>query len=732
MFRGACAVTIVAAIVAWGAIARASTPIEGVVLDTESRAPIAGATVFGQHDGIAVTDDAGHFALEPPAGAPRDRTLTVVAGGYATRTVEIGRGPLKVKLAPTATGEVIEVEAKPRLQTKPLAYKLTAEEVKLIPGAGNDMLRAVQVLPGVARIPYGFGGLVLRGASPSDSAVYLDGIEVPIAFHFGGFTSFYPSDMLGDLSVTPGGFDVGYGRAEGGLVTLTTREPRTDRWRVGGYAGLLDSGVTAEGPVGDGGVIVGVRRSYFDLVVRPFVAADLPLPSYWDAQVRGSFGTPSGLGRITPIVFTSIDQIAGSTVSITSAFVRAAVPYLKQWGPLTLHVVPWVGTDQLSFESTENHETETYRRPVYRGGLRADLTRDWSWGDLAGGLDEDSGYLAHSEMGFTGDNEGPRQSNGSTTTAWSDLALWGEARVRFGRDRFAVKPGVRVEAYGLSREVVVDPRLAITQRLTDTLTLRQEIGRFHQPPSPADVDPGDGNPNLKSSYYDQASLGLDWQRGTTQVSLTGYYALGHGLGVREPRPGDTASPDFGGLGPTFELLLERQLGFAFYRDNVGRARDLGVELAVRRRVGRWFGMIAYTLSRAQRTDDPAVSPGWRPFELDQRHDLNLAGSVALGNWQLGARVQIVTGNPYSPTVVTDGQPVRKPWAGRLPTFFQLDLRADHTWHRRWGDIVFYADIQNATNNNNIEGREYDGSLMRDTDTPGLPIVPFIGVELTPR
>ena len=720
------------ALASWCGVARAGTAIEGVIVDHDSGAPVADATVFGAHDGVALTDDAGHFALAPPPGAPRDRALTIVASGYASTTVAAGHAPLTIRLLPVAAGEVIEVAAKAPVQTKPLSYKLTAAEAHLIPGAGNDILRAVQVLPGVARIPYSFGGLVLRGASPNDTEVYLDGIEVPIAFHFGGFTSFYPSDMLDNLAVTPSGFGVAYGRAEGGLVTLTTRAPRTDRWRAGGHVGLLDSGAIVEGPVGGGGVIAGVRWSYFDLLARPFVEADLPLPGYWDAQVKGSFGDPAHAGQITPLVFTSIDRISGSTVGITSAFVRAAAPYLKQWGPLALHVVPWIGTDQLSFESTENGATETYRRPVYRGGLRADLTRDWTWGDVAAGLDEESGYLAHSQMGFTGQNEGPQQSNGGATVAWSDLALWGSTRVRIDGDRFAIKPGVRVEAYGLSHEVVIDPRLAITQRLSDTLTLRQAIGRYHQPPTAADIDPQNGNPDLKSSYFDQASLGLDWKRGATQVSLTAFYALGQRLGVRESRAGDVATPDLGGLGPTFELLLERQLGFSFYRENVGRARDMGIELAIRRQVGRWFGLVAYTLSRAQRVDDPTVAPGWRPFELDQRHDLNLAGSVALGGWRLGARVQVVTGNPYSPTVVVGGQPVQQPWAGRLPTFFQLDLRADHTWHTGWGDVVFYADIQNATNNNNIEGREYDGRTMADKDIPGLPIIPFLGVELTPR
>src|SRR3569623_2600227 len=207
------------------------------------------------------------------------------------------------RVARADDGEIIEVTGKAPDETKPLSYSLTADEIRDMPGAGNDILRAVQALPGVARIPFGFGGLVLRGTSPRDTSVYLDGIEVPLAFHFGGVTSFYPSGMLGELSLTAGGFGVEYGRAQGGLVTLTTREPRTDAYRIGGSVGLLDSCVPAEGPWHGGGFVVGVRRSYFDTVVSPFVADDVPLPSYLDAQVRLSFGEPAQRGRITPMIF---------------------------------------------------------------------------------------------------------------------------------------------------------------------------------------------------------------------------------------------------------------------------------------------------------------------------------------------------------------------------------------------------------------------------------------------
>jgi hypothetical protein len=76
-----------------------------------------------------------------------------------------------------------------------------------------------------------------------------------------------------------------------------------------------------------------------------------------------------------------------------------------------------------------------------------------------------------------------------------------------------------------------------------------------------------------------------------------------------------------------------------------------------------------------------------------------------------------------------------PFGARLPAFFSLDLRADRHWHRCWGDIVLYIDVQNATNRRNIEGR--DGGFDDVTGEPitedvrGLPILPFIGVEFRP-
>lgn len=721
------AVAVVIALAATRAEAAPRQTITGTVIDGAGL-PIEGAIVVGVDESATTAAD-GTFTVSLAAD---ETELVVTAPGYSTRIIKLrDRKNLRVELSAASGAEVIDVTGKAPERPAPKTYKLSSADLRLLPGTANDALRAAQALPGVARLPYSFGGIVLRGTSPRDNAVYVDGIEVPFAFHFGGVTSFYPSMMLSGLTVSNGGLDAAYGRAQGGMVSLTTREPRTDKWRTTGNIGLLDAGAMTEGPVKGGGVILGVRRSYFDVVAAPLAPDDIPLPSYLDAQVKMSFGDPTKRGRITPMLFLSLDQVSSTTPDMSDGtedesdlrafFVRIAAPYKRQWRRLGMTITPWLGTNQLNFHSRTNGVHESFERPSYTTGVRTDLTRDMSWGELRGGIDFEGGHLGRYQAGFGHKGDKVHLENGETTVDWLDAAFWAESRVAL-TERLGLRPGVRLDHYDLTGEWVFDPRLSLTTRLTDALTLRQTVGRYHQPPTPGDVDINGGNPRLESSYYDAASVGIDGELGYGfAAALTGYYGYGQRIGVKA-LPDDPNFAGLGGLGPTFELLLEKQLGLSFYRENLGRARNAGAEVLLRYTSERWFGLVAYTLATAERTDDPRVGDlGWRPFELDQRHNLNVAASVALGKWRLGSRVHYTT-----------GMPIAAPLSGQLPDFFQLDVRADRKWPQCWGDVKLYFDIQNITNRRNIEGRTFDTMTGEIKDVPGLPIAPFIGVELVPN
>src|SRR5262249_34970700 len=106
---------------------------------------------------------------------------------------------------------------------------VSATEGRHLAGSQGDPVKAVEALPGLARSAFGADELVLWGASPEDSRVLVDGVEIPSLFHGSGIRSTLHADFLQSVTLTPGAFGVDYGRAIGGLVRLESRAIPSDR-----------------------------------------------------------------------------------------------------------------------------------------------------------------------------------------------------------------------------------------------------------------------------------------------------------------------------------------------------------------------------------------------------------------------------------------------------------------------------------------------------------------------
>jgi hypothetical protein len=693
-----------------------------------------------------VTGPDGNFTIRV-TGRPQ---ILVSAVGFADRTV-ITRGgqiELRVELTMSDDAEIIELEGRAPDLGKPPTWTMTPDQVRTLPGAGNDVLKALQSMPGVARIPFGLGGLVVRGQSPRDTNVYLDGIEVPLAFHFFGLSSFYPSSALDRLEIANGGYGVEHGRGQGGLVMLTSRAPRRDGWHGSGEVSVLDAQAHAEGPTGRTGAIsVGVRRSYIDGILRAVLPPDDRfLPRYYDSQVRWDAGDVNGRGAVTTWMFTSNDRMADDNASFTQSFVRFGARYRRQVGKTTLSLTPWGGRDRLAFEEEPEPEfgdqgTE-YSRTSWPVGLRGSLVRDTAWGHVATGLDVQGARYGRVAFGADGDDDVPDVTEIGVQRWEADVGLWAEARYRVAGERAVLQPGLRLERYGTSDQLVADPRLLVTHTLSPSLTLRESVGLYHQPPTSADTDPELGNPALDASYTLQTSAGFE-AVGPAGLKLgaTLFFNRGwHQAVAVAPPPGsgfDMDADPGDGLGAVMLELLEEQLGSFEYRGDVGQLATYGVELGVRHQAGPFLGWASYTLTKARRMDDPARGEGWRAYQLDQLHNLSLVGSMLWGKWQLGARLRLVTGNPYTPTLDVDdrGEVKGGRLSRRLPDFIQLDLRADRSWKRDWGTLKLFIDIQHATwpLRENVEDANWDHDCRCEGHVNGLPILPLIGLEyLTER
>ncbi len=266
----------------WAQELPAGGVIEGHVMMRGDREPVEFADVTVEGLGMETsTDEKGHFRIEnvPPGEYTvtvreeniKDYTFTisVVVGEIATAKCYVHReGYLLDEIVVVGEKETGDMTRQ----------KISKEELTGVPGANNDVIRVVENMPGVAAtsvMGFGSDGLVIRGTSSGDSSYMLNGFEMPQLFHFGGFISIINSELVDDITYYPGGFGVQYGDTVGGVVEVTSRSPRTDR-----FGGVVDLNTYAsfmmfEGPVSEKtSMAVGVRRSFIDFILPEVVPED--------------------------------------------------------------------------------------------------------------------------------------------------------------------------------------------------------------------------------------------------------------------------------------------------------------------------------------------------------------------------------------------------------------------------------------------------------------------------
>lgn len=726
--------------------AEAPVVLEGRVLERGTRAPVAGATV--EAEGQAVETDAdGRFALR--GLAPGDVLVRVASPDHepfsAREAVEEGRAREVEYRLRRRRYEPYEAVVRGERDRREVAVRtLDAEEVRTVAGTQGDTLKALQNLPGVARAPFGIGLLVVRGSEPTETLVYVDGVAVPLLFHFGGITSVVNSDVLQSVDFFPGNFGGRYGRALGGAVELRTREARRE-WHGAAQVDLFDGRVEAEGPVGRGSAYAALRRSWIDAVLAVALprideqaAEDLRVaPRYYDYQAKlthplaGGVASLFAYGADDLLTFVQDDDEPGRpTFKLSTLFHRAGVSWRRPLGRATNDLVIAAGRD--SFD-------------VLRGGAFGLLTevRSLSARDslslplssrlrLEAGLDllvrqlDYSVYAAPLETpGAIGDDF----EDAPTTVAERDSGWWVSPAAYVEADwrvapRLRLTGGVRADSetrFGRTK-AWVDPRLSAFWDPRPGTTVVAGAGLYGSPPEPGETSPTFGNPDLDAERALHLALGLRQALSPfgLHLELTGFYKRLWDLVV-----------------PTRALDAE---GRSLRLSNEGRGRTFGAELLLRRELARGlYGWLAWTWSRSERLGDPSVPPAeWRLFGLDQTHVVALILSYRLrGDWILGTRLRAVSGNPYTPAAgaILDADsgtvqclPSANRLSGRLPGFFQADARLDKRWvFDRWM-LSAYLDVQNVTNRENAEFRIQSYDCTDDAPIPSIPVFPAIGLR----
>lgn len=728
----------------------------GELRERGTRVPIVGATVtLFRDDGPqpvgfeAVSDEQGRFVFydlapgtwkilaEPPGYFPLRTSEDVVAGQRTNATYLIERGSYN-------PFDVMVTAPRPRKEVSRTV--ITAAELDKVPGGAGDPLAVVQNFAGVAR---SFGGLlIVRGSAPEDSRVFVDGAEIPLIYHFGGLKSVIPLGILDSIEFYPGNFSPSYGRATGGIVDVRLKELKPPDF--GGYVdvSILDTGVFFEMPLGDkGGLAIAGRRSYIDAVILAAVPDDAPVnfvtaPRYYDLQLLGNY-RPAPEHDIRGFFLLSDDRLEllfqnpadldpgleGNVFGAQSSFYRSLLTYRYVPGEHfenTLRVAQ--GRNWLDFSAGQL----VFNIDFYTSQIRDTVRHRWGkrWG-LTYGADilfaKYDGFIRLPPLpaeGDPSDNDGPDLDN-LMTAQFENLTYWSPAVFAEGELEPALGllllPGVRVDGFERTGEVIPQPRLTARWKATDHVTPKGGVGLFVQEPDLAETDKDFGNPDLEAERAVHTSAGVEWKP-LPYITLDATAFYKHMFNLVSPT--ETLVTDDDGNG--------RPLLY----DNRGRGRVVGLELVARHDVlDRFSGWVAYTLSRARRQD--SGSDEMRLFDFDQTHILTAVASYLLPrNWQIGARFRLVSGNPLTPVVgsVYNASSDRYvPLYGGVNTdrnapFHQLDLRVDKRWiYQKW-ILNAYLDIQNLYNRANPEGLAYNFDFSETSVQQGLPLITIFGLR----
>lgn len=730
--------------------------LKGKVLERGSGKPVEGARISsGEHTAVVRPD--GTFLLPLPPGR---RAVVIQSDEHIERAhmEELWPGDsltVVYRVERWAWGREVVVYGD-KLREEISRTVLTAEELRLVPGAFGDPIRALQSLPSVARPTTLEGDLIVRGAEASNTATYIDMVPVPYLFHFFVGRSVVNPSMLDDVEFFAGGMPTRFGNVTQAVVNARTSERPIERGVHGTVSvDLLDFSASAQGRVKE-------RITWEAAIRESWVGGLIGLSTRAIASARGSgdsipgWASPNYFDYSTRFRYEAgQDRFTLSLFGATDAFVfHPPRDLLDDPGPteLGLPYDPnkplYAGFHRLHgrWDRTVGDWQQTTwfaAGPEIEGNLIEGIgqfadgpdvgeVRSWTFmarrddrvdlGSRVGAIRYGAEGIAR-PMAVRDFDEALTEEDVETTR---DLVLSGAAWVEWQREwgQTWIAPGMRMSAHQFNDRFAPsgEPRLSIRQPLDENWALTGFAGRFSQVPQPERYADSIGNPDLRLITAWQGSVGAEgrWTSGV-EVNINLYGTWMENLVVKDQEVVLRADEDHlhTGLSSTYTPV---------------RARAYGLETLVRMRPNHgWFGWVALSLSRTQRIEAEGVLPG----NYDQPFALSLVGARELPkDWRISSRIRITSGHPFTPLTPVF-LPERDVWSAlpgdknseRLPVFRQLDFRVDRTWTATRARWTVYLDVFNVLNHKNFFVGTYDPTYRELETSIWLPVIPTLGLEV---
>jgi TonB dependent receptor/TonB-dependent Receptor Plug Domain/CarboxypepD_reg-like domain len=649
--------------------AQKNVVVSGYIEDAASSEKLISAIVYAPKLAIGEeTNNYGFFSLNLPKG---EQKLTVTYVGYQPLEMTLnlrGDTSLTFKLIPLEL-ETVTISAKKqdRIENKVQMSQMTVpiEQIKKLPALLGevDILKALQLLPGVKSGGEGQNGLYVRGGSPDQNLIMLDGVPLYNVSHVGGFVSIFNGDAIRNVTLTKGGFPARFGGRLSSVIEIDMKEGNMNQFHGEGGIGTLASRFTLEGPIlkNKASFMVSGRRTYIDLLARPLIKSinrkanqkegtnnDIGLRlSFYDLNAKVNYKI-NDKHRIYLSAYTGDDGLGIYFKQQDKGSPNyTAIDGTTDWGNLTTAFRWNYAISNKLFMNT----TLTYSRFQFNVGSRLDQKEDtvlsyasakYTSGirDVAAKMDFDYSLNNNNRIRFGGGvtqhnyNPGAYQVNvkfnnaqldtalGSTKTLTSvEPYLYVEDDVQLGA--FKANIGLHFSAFSVGTKTysALQPRLGLNYLLKNDVAVKASFATMYQYINlltnegfslPTDLwVPSTERIKPQDSW--QVALGIAKTiKDKYELSIEGYYkAMNNVISYRE--------------GSSF-------LGFdTDWQDKVtqGKGNSYGTEVFLQKKEGKTTGWLGYTLSWTNRqfaneNPDLAINAGkWFPFKYDRRHDLSV-------------------------------------------------------------------------------------------------------------
>ncbi len=255
----------------------------GYIEDAESGEKLIGATIYVADKEIGtVSNTYGFFSLTLPASTYKVQFSYI---GYQSQEFEIQLDKdlqENIRLQSTLTLKEVEIigETAEQIQeeTQMSTIDVPVEQIKALPAFMGevDILKTIQLLPGVQSGSEGNSGIYVRGGGPDQNLILLDGVPVYNVSHLFGFFSVFNADAIKNVELIKGGFPARYGGRLSSVLNISMKEGNNKEFHGEGSIGLVASKLTLEGPIikDKTSFIISGRRTYIDLLARPLIKSE--------------------------------------------------------------------------------------------------------------------------------------------------------------------------------------------------------------------------------------------------------------------------------------------------------------------------------------------------------------------------------------------------------------------------------------------------------------------------